>query len=586
MTQPPFDLRSLHDVWLPDVTLEQALTYSRTLEGKTAEQDKLLAVVFLRFLPLVNHHATSRKGPRCFKTDAAFANLLETIDMRLDDAEALCPCLNSICAISTQYASVPDLLEIDSHIVVKQVAARQPQHEGLIQMCMATISNLALHKQAAQPLIDNELHLTAITAIDQHTEPSLVECAVTCLANLANTRSKRVMRALLDSDTAGHSLRLLSSEEAGIRYHAALCLSNLSVSTLSHSVLLELDTSSAMLTVLIRDMESPHLAENVLGLLARLTQAGFVNDVMDMESMEHLLTALATHATRPTLQTYGCVVLLSFVAVLPNEAAKQQAVAVFKRRRAEFNAAFAAALLRRDEHVTNAYIRLIGMDPDRKHEFGPGVPITPLGYAVDSGSMEVVKTLLSNHAAPLADGELTQLANHALGLSDYDLRFRQLLCLGLINARKHDLDRVPLEKSKGVERLLHKQGATRSAMMRPVPVADVPPDVISDKRPGVSDKDTITNTRQLRHRLRGATPVQRTTAVGNSKVKLPRRALGTVDTWLDRIDRWLLNLVFDPRDGRLLVCRAVALVIGSSLLAGLIVGVALILATVGIEDIG
>lgn len=33
---------------------------------------------------------------------------------------------------------------------------------------------------------------------------------------------------------------------------------------------------------------------------------------------------------------------------------------VFKRRRAEFNAAFVAALLRRDEHVTNAYIRVRG----------------------------------------------------------------------------------------------------------------------------------------------------------------------------------------------------------------------------------
>lgn len=65
---------------------------------------------------------------------------------------------------------------------------------------------------------------------------------------------------------------------------------------------------------------------------------------------------------------------------------------------------------------------------------------------------------------------------------------------------------------------------------------------------------------QLRHRLRRATPVSRTTAVGNSSVKLRPSPSGTIETWLDRIDRWLLNLVFDPRDGRLVsVANALAL---------------------------
>ena len=60
--------------------------------------------------------------------------LLETITDRMDDADALCPCLNSICAISTQYESVLNLLAVDCHAVVKDVVTRQPQHEGLIQV--------------------------------------------------------------------------------------------------------------------------------------------------------------------------------------------------------------------------------------------------------------------------------------------------------------------------------------------------------------------------------------------------------------------------------------------------------------------
>jgi hypothetical protein len=35
-----------------------------------------------------------------------------------------------------------------------------------------------------------------------------------------------------------------------------------------------------------------------------------------------------------------------------------KALAIFKRRRAEFNSSFAEALVRRDEHVTNAYIKV------------------------------------------------------------------------------------------------------------------------------------------------------------------------------------------------------------------------------------
>jgi len=52
-------------------------------------------------------------------------------------------------------------------------------------------------------------------------------------------------------------------------------------------------------------------------------------------------------------------------------------------------------------HLTQSALspQLIGMDPDRKHTFGDGPPVTPLGFAVQTGSMEVVKTLLSNQAA-------------------------------------------------------------------------------------------------------------------------------------------------------------------------------------------
>jgi hypothetical protein len=61
MTEPALELLTLHDVWQPNVTLEQALTYSRTLDDKIAKQDEFLAVVFLRFLPLVNHRASTRQ---------------------------------------------------------------------------------------------------------------------------------------------------------------------------------------------------------------------------------------------------------------------------------------------------------------------------------------------------------------------------------------------------------------------------------------------------------------------------------------------------------------------------------------------
>ena len=110
---------------------------------------------------------------------------------------------------------------------------------------------------------------------------------------------------------------------------------------------------------------------------------------------QDVLAALRCHPRKPTLQTYGCVVLLSFVAVIPDAdrvrrpsrlpsllaspcnvpprlpiqpgaavwcgaalLTQLKALAIFKRRRAEFNSSFAEALVRRDEHVTNAYIKV------------------------------------------------------------------------------------------------------------------------------------------------------------------------------------------------------------------------------------
>jgi hypothetical protein len=59
------------------------------------------------------------------------------------------------------------------------------------------------------------------------------------------------------------------------------------------------------------------------------------------------------------------------------------------------------------------------MDPDRKHDFGHGPPVTPLGFAVHMGSMEVVKTLLSNHAAvgPLVELFIAHLISAIYSLS-------------------------------------------------------------------------------------------------------------------------------------------------------------------------
>eukprot|EP00730_Choanoeca_flexa_P007260 TRINITY_DN12302_c1_g1_i1.p1 TRINITY_DN12302_c1_g1~~TRINITY_DN12302_c1_g1_i1.p1 ORF type:complete len:579 (+),score=110.47 TRINITY_DN12302_c1_g1_i1:1767-3503(+) len=561
-----------HNIWQPLVSLDEALAHSRKLVEDKTRHDLFLSIVFLRFLPLVNHRAAARRGKQTLHDDPAFLNLLETIDLQLADAEALCPCVNTICTLSTQYKTVPLLLQADCHNVIAKVVERQPDHEGLIQMCMATISNLALHKSSAPELI-KDIPALAMDAIHRHTEPSLVECAVTFFANLANTRNKSIVQGLLDCDSHLCCQRLLSSEEKGIRYHSALCLANLGVSPLTHDQLLAHDIHDNMITVLIRDMDHPPLVENVLGYLARLTQAGFVEDVMTLEAMEHLLSALAQHPTRPSLQTYGCVVLLSYVAVLPTDTLKSEAMALFKRRRAEFNPAFVAALTRSDEHVANAYIRLVGMDPDRKHAFNGRDRLTPLVYATQKGAMEVVKTLLSNHAAPLADNELTTLACQAMKLTDADLRFRQLLCLGLIKARKQDLDAVPLDKTKGLERLRKK----KPTLMRPIPVEDVKPEAVIDCR-SVPEENKITTIFALKQYLRDATPISRTTALAN-KIKARQPQPNWFDRALDRFDRWLLALVFDARDGRLLVCRAIMLVVGSSLFAGLVVGVALIMAT-------
>lgn len=115
---------------------------------------------------------------------------------------------------------------------------------------------------------------------------------------------------------------------------------------------------------------------------------------------QRLMTA--TNSAEFCHQPFPCLCCLYFCWALVGMlllSSQNALLKLFQQRRSDFNSGFAAACARGDEHVTNAYVKIIGMNPDRKQTFGAdGKQESPLQHAVQNGFVEIVRTLLANGA--------------------------------------------------------------------------------------------------------------------------------------------------------------------------------------------
>jgi hypothetical protein len=127
-----------------------------------------------------------------------------------------------------------------------------------------------LNRATTETLVEDGVHLMAARALRLHHDEALVECAVTCLANLANTKLPHVATALLRCESHLLCLNFLrtTTAQTGIRFHAALCLANLSVSPVTHLPLLDANVAEAMTRAMgaaITEVRFPSTAANPTG---------------------------------------------------------------------------------------------------------------------------------------------------------------------------------------------------------------------------------------------------------------------------------------------------------------------------------
>ena len=338
--------------------------------------------------------------------------------------------------------NAPRLVNAGVHRAIIRLTERQPDSRLIQQNAVATLSNLALHPRVGSELAAAGVHVTVLQILHRYPEyPHLTECAVTCLANIANSKSPDVLKRLIETRVHELCLRLVEvSSLKKVRRHAALCLNNLSVSKVTHTALLEANTPAVMARAMLLYPQQSLLLENALGVLARLSQELSSNGAeVTTVVLEAVLQTLRDYPYSHTLQTYGCVILLTYMPMLKPKAQAEQRH-YFRQRRSEFNDAFAAACERGDEHVLSTYLRIIGMDPDRKQLFGckpsedGGRVMTPLQHAVEAGNFEVVSILMANNANKPPEADMVFMVANALklGLESAELRFRQLLALAII----------------------------------------------------------------------------------------------------------------------------------------------------------
>ncbi|EDQ84516.1 uncharacterized protein MONBRDRAFT_34672 [Monosiga brevicollis MX1] len=327
------------DFWAQDWELNDALALITNFEGTPLERETLLNTVFLRFMPILGSQTMTNARPA-----TALRALYQAMDRYRDDAACLRHCINSLCAYSTVHANVLPLVESRTHVYVVRAMHAHSSDAELVQMSLATLSNLALHKLTTEILVKDGV-AEAVIAVSGHHEDKtpILECAITCLANLANTRQEVVARTLLDCQAHALALRLLEQDTTiDVLFHAALCLTNLSVCPATHRILIQYRVPAALIRVLRAKPEHVALAENVLGLLARLAQRGHISEYMTTDQLQ-----VSPVRAKPRKQhcKQAHLVLL-------------RALRVFRERRADFNASLVAACRRHDEHVTNAYVKV------------------------------------------------------------------------------------------------------------------------------------------------------------------------------------------------------------------------------------
>lgn len=109
-------------------------------------------------------------------------------------------CRTASQTLSTVSKNVPLLVGAGAHTSIISCINKHPACLPLQKISLATLSNLALHRSTGQPLIEANAHLVVLSLLERFDDAGLLECAATCMANLANSRAKGTRMELIRRD--------------------------------------------------------------------------------------------------------------------------------------------------------------------------------------------------------------------------------------------------------------------------------------------------------------------------------------------------------------------------------------------------
>eukprot|EP00056_Hartaetosiga_gracilis_P007324 m.106802 g.106802 ORF g.106802 m.106802 type:complete len:421 (-) comp12682_c0_seq1:1315-2577(-) len=230
-------IKSVEEIWQPSTTLTSAMAYVNNLDDGSVLQKDMCSLVMLRFLPAIGRNSRyqgSAFSRTNFTEDFAMMNLTETLE-HCENPSVISVCLNSLCALSTYPPNVLPMCEAKLHKKVVAVSKLHSSNIVLVQMAVGTLSNLAFHKLSSPFMIEEQVDKYCISLIldesdsdtadeNNHSDNNssgssndgvsgnkyiVSECAISCLANIANTRDKGVAATLVKNGILSVCVKLL-----------------------------------------------------------------------------------------------------------------------------------------------------------------------------------------------------------------------------------------------------------------------------------------------------------------------------------------------------------------------------------------
>eukprot|EP00048_Salpingoeca_helianthica_P003094 m.63836 g.63836 ORF g.63836 m.63836 type:complete len:496 (-) comp12490_c0_seq2:83-1570(-) len=369
---------------------------------------------------------------------ASLKAILASAARNLGRAVGLLAVLNPICALTAVYKDVHLMVHAGAAELAIAALREHWKDQRIVQLCCAILSNLAQHTESTTTLIDMNVHLFMAEVLRHKAYFLLIQAsAITALANLANTRSPAVHRALLRADVTTLCCQLLQLPNAGsnIYQHASLCLANLATSVESHSTLAQSNSIAIMAAVTVANIDEELLAENFAAMLARIAHGNQPDRPNVLQFTREILLVLIRHAGRPRLRTFCCAVLLCIEDYFDTLSYMHH----FEEHAAGLAVVLAAAVEAGEDFVVRTLVHLPAVPFETPCRFPDGRILMPAVRAAELGNVRVVHELTLASRIPVPASERARVAGE-MGALPADQRTRRRICLDLLTDASLDIE--------------------------------------------------------------------------------------------------------------------------------------------------